>query len=83
MNKTFYAKITYTIDEEHPDMPYIKDWNKDKLFEFSDKYTFRESLFENDDELINYIKNDLRLVAGGGYNSQHIHNVFFDIKRSV
>ena len=27
-----------------------------------------------------HIKSDLRLVAGGGYNSEHIHNVKFKIE---
>ena len=32
------------------------------------------------EDAIAHIKSDLRLVAGGGYNSEHIHNVKFKIE---
>ena len=57
----YHGKITYTVDEKHPDIEYIDDYTKE--------------------EIESYIKRDLRLVAGGGYNSDHIHNVTFDIER--
>ena len=34
------------------------------------------------DMIIRYIKKDLKLVAGGGYDYKHIHNVKFKIVRA-
>lgn len=77
------AKIYYTMDKNHPDIKYIKDWTENKEFDFNDTYTFNDEIYENEDEemILNYIKRDLRLIAGGGYNSDHIHNVRFEIKK--
>lgn len=74
-----YGKISYTIDKEHPDIKYIKDWSENKIFAFEDVYTFNDCY--DFDDVENYIKNDLSLVAGGGYDSKHIHNVKFDISK--
>ena len=54
-----------------------KDWMEDKMLSFDDTYTFDDNYTQED--CINYIKRDLKLVAGGGYNSDHIHNVTFEI----
>ena len=75
----FFAKITFTVDANHPDIQYIKDWTEDKIFDFSDYYTFNNDWTE--EEAILHMKLDLKLVAGGGYNTEHIHNVEFEIKR--
>lgn len=79
----YNAKIYYTMDKDHPDFQYVKDWTEDKEFEFSDTYMFDDNIYSDEDEesVIAYIKRNLRLVAGGGYNSNHIHNVRFEIKR--
>lgn len=75
----YSGKIFYTIDEGHPDIKYVKDWTEDVVYDFDDEYTFSE---EWEEEIaIESIKNDLRLVAGGGYNTDHIHNVRFEINR--
>ena len=77
-----YAKITYTIDAGHPYIECIPDWKADKIFTFEDTYFFDERYgYTFNDDVKLYIKNDLRLVAGGGYNSKHIHNVTFEITR--
>jgi len=75
----YYGKINYTIDKEHPDIKYMKDWTEDKVLSFYDIYAFDDNYTQED--CINYIKRDLKLVAGGGYNSDHIHNVTFEIER--
>ena len=75
----FNGKITYTMDAEHPDKKYVEDWTKEKVFTFSDTYTFNSDYTE--EEAIIYIKHDLKLVAGGGYNTDHIHNVKFEIEK--
>lgn len=30
----YYGKINYTIDKEHPDIKYMKDWMEDKNVKF-------------------------------------------------
>lgn len=75
----YYGKIKCTIDKDHPDIKYVKDWTEDKVMEFSDEYTFDPDYTE--DDCVAYIKRDLKLVAGGGYNADHIHNVEFEIER--
>ena len=54
-------------------------FTKEKVFTFSDTYTFNSDYTE--EEVIIYIKHDLKLVAGGGYNTDHIHNVKFEIEK--
>ena len=76
----YYAKINFTIDKDHPDIQCVKDWTKLKRFEFEDTYTFDDRYGFTEDDCINYIKRDLKLVAGGGYNWDYIHNVTFEIK---
>ena len=72
-----HGKISYIVDTEHPDIKYIKDWSKNKVYTFEDTYTF-DNCYTFDDAK-SYIESDLRLIAGGGYNSKHIHNVKFEI----
>ena len=77
--KKNHGKITYTIDKTHPDIKCVEDYTEEKIFTFEDTYTFNGDYpMEN---IKAYIKNDLMLVAGGGYNTDHIHNVKFEIKR--
>lgn len=80
MKKSIRATIYYTVDSEHPDIQYIK--NPLEIQSFTDTYTFDTNYVGNvtRSEMENYAKNDLRLVAGGGYNSKHIHNVSFEFK---
>lgn len=77
----YIGKIYYTMDKDHPDIRCVKDWTEDKEYSFADTYVFDDELYKDEDieNIIAYIKKDLRLVAGGGYNSDHIHNVSFGI----
>ena len=68
-----------TMDNELTMLKYVEDWTKEKTFTFSDTYTFNSDYTE--EEAIIYIKHDLKLVAGGGYNTDHIHNVKFEIEK--
>lgn len=81
MKIKYNAKITYTIDKDHPDKKYVADWTEEKQFTFEDVYTFTMEDYTKEDR-INYMKRDLMLVAGGGYNTDHIHNVEFEIKQA-
>lgn len=76
----YYGKIMYTIDKEHPDIGYVENWRADKIFDFDDVYAFEDDSV-SDDYAIDCIKHDLMLVAGGGYNASHIHNVQFEIHK--
>ena len=80
----YYGKITYEIDENHPDVNNVAGgWHKGKVFEYEDTYEFDGRLYspEDHDIFVNFIKRDLKLVASGGYSSGHIHNVKFEIRR--
>lgn len=80
----YYGKITYEIDKNHPDVNCVDGgWCKGKVFEYEDTYGFDERLYSPEDHkmFVNFIKKDLKLVAGGGYNTEHIHNVKFYIYR--
>ena len=78
MKKSILATIYYTVDSEHPDIQYIK--NPSEIQSFTDVYRFDTDYLGNIDryDMENYAKNDLRLIAGGGYNTEHIHNVTFE-----
>lgn len=78
MKKSILATIYYTVDSEHPDIQYIK--NPSEIQSFTDVYRFDTDYLGDIDryDMENYAKNDLRLVAGGGYNTEHIHNVTFE-----
>ena len=79
INVWYYGKIKYTIDDKHPHIKYVKDWKEDKVFEHFDTFNFKD--YYSEDGVIAYIKRTLKLAAGGGDNSDHIHNVTFEIKR--
>lgn len=76
----YHGKISFTTDKDHPDVKYVEDWKEDKVLTIEDTYTFNGDYAE--ENIIAYIKNDLSLVAGGGYNTDHIHNVAFEIVKS-
>ena len=77
MGATIRGKIEYTIDKDHPDIKFVPDWTANKVFTYEDKYVFNDAYSE--DDMWNYIKTDLALVAGGGYNADHIHNIKYTI----
>lgn len=78
--KSIKATIFYTVDEDHPDYTCIKE--PEKVQSFTDIYTFDMDYLGDPSitALQSYCKRDLRLVAGGGYNSKHIHNVRFNFE---
>ena len=75
----YHGKISFTIDKKHPDIKYVPDWEEDKVLTIEDEYTFNDDYPK--ENIIAYIKNDLSLVAGGGYNADHIHNAVFEVKK--
>lgn len=81
MKRIYNAKISYTIDAGHPDIGSMpeKFW-KDKVFTYEDEYRMDPDRFFGFDHMMETIKEDLLLVAGGGYNHRHVHNVEFIIE---
>ena len=79
----FNAKITYKVDGNHPDIKDTQEkyWSE-KVFNYEDTYSFDVSLWTHE-EAVEYIKHDLQLVAGGGYNANHIYDVNFEIEEVV
>ena len=76
---TFHATLSYTVDEQHPDWQCLTDEQRYGVNTVDDIYTFDHLYFnaEEPSKMLNYAKRDLKLVAGGGYNDNHIHNVKF------
>ena len=61
---------------------FIKKYNtltpeQKQELKFKDIYKF--PIDYNNDYCIEMIKEDLKLIAGGGYNYKHIHNIKFEI----
>lgn len=71
------AKLTFTVTKDNPDFKYINDENK--ILEFEDTYTFEDTY--DIEDAIRYIKHDMLLVAGGGYSTQHVNVIEWDIER--
>lgn len=77
------ATIFYTVDGKHPDIKYIK--NPSEIQSFTDIYGFNLDYVGHDvtrADMENYCKRDLRLIAGGGYDTKHIHNVRFEFEEA-
>lgn len=73
------AKISYKVKPTHPDLGDMPEYLwKDKVFTYDDKYTFNEDWTEEDAKI--YIRHDLALVAGGGYNAKHIYDVEYEME---
>ena len=85
MNTIKYkATLQYKILPTHPDIKYVVGgWNPDKVYEYDDIYIFNREIidFEEFESLSNFMKHDLALVAGGGYNTDGIKIVDFTVKK--
>ena len=77
--KKFNATIKYKVKETHPDIQDMPEelW-RDKIFTYEDTYRFDPA--GEVDDMVDYMKSDLRLVAGGGYSTRHIYDVEFEIE---
>lgn len=71
---TISATITYTIDTGHPDIGCMTDWTPEKVYTYSDTYTFDTVFFPTISDMKHYIRRDLLMIAGGGYDARHVHN---------
>ena len=82
--RKFDAQIVYRMKSTHPDYDKLTtgNWFRERFLTYEDTYTFNDMHDGVSDEgLKEYIKRDLRLVAGGGYTDEHITDVSFLIKR--
>ena len=73
------AKISYKVKPTHPDICDMPEhlW-KGKVFTYEDRYRFNEDWDEEGAKA--YIRRDLALVAGGGYNTKHIYDVEYEME---
>lgn len=73
----YEGTIVYMITDNHPDRKYVKDIGT--TFTYSDTFIFDR---EFPREMVeDYIRRELALVAGGGYDTEHLYNVNVTIKR--
>ena len=75
--------IKYKVKNNHPDLKYIDEAERKNEFEYCDIYHIDTDRFWGKDAIDSYIKRDLALVAGGGYNTDTIKNVKFVITYGV
>lgn len=82
---TFKIKgvIKYKMKDNHPDLKYVPEDERGDVMEFCDIYTIDPDSFWCDDAIDSYIKHDLALVAGGGYDTDTITDVKFTLTRGV
>lgn len=74
------AKINYTIDTTHPDFSCVKDWEEGKVFSYEDTFHINPEWFYGMDDIVEFIHEELALVAGGGYSASHIHSVEYSLE---
>ena len=82
--KKITATIYYTVDRNHPDRKYMENQSTKIVRTYTNTYLFdiynpRSMMYgATKEQMESCMKSDLRLVAGGGYDSKHIHNVRFE-----
>ena len=64
--------IYYKVKNNHPDLDCIPEDDRDKTLEFCDTYNIDTDYFYGREDIERYIKHDLALVAGGGYDTDTI-----------
>lgn len=76
--KTIEGIIEYAMKANHPDKDYVVDgWVPGKIYGYADLYKINPDSFYSEDDMYEYIKKDLALVAGGGYRTDTIENVSY------
>lgn len=76
-----YGRIKFVCEKGHPE--YKKLENKFHVFEFEDIYTIDIDRFESWIEVENYLINDLKLVAGGGYSTDNVGLIEYEVKQAT
>jgi hypothetical protein len=83
LNK-FGERYRDIFKDKHLDKLYcLKDVSQITLEGYShlDTYNIDDGSFWSEDAMYAYIKHDLKLIAGGGYNTDHIYDVRFEFTR--
>lgn len=82
MTINYKGKIAYKMKPTHPNYNHVVGGYKPgTVITYSDEYRINPEFFSGKGSIIRHIKNDLMIVAGGGYNSHHIYDVEFTIER--
>lgn len=68
--KMFDAKIWFQIDKGHKDYALVPEKMRNSVLTYEDRYTFTDAL--SDSKIRQKIRKDLLLVAGGGYDWEHV-----------
>ena len=78
--RSFKATLKFKVDKNHPDIKCIK--NPDEPIKFSDTYRFNENYYNLNDieEMEARAHSDLSIVAGGGYDAEHIHEISWEFE---
>lgn len=78
---TIKAKLTYTIKPTHPDFQYLTEsWTPEKKFTDEDVWHINPDCFYGEEDIEGYIKENMLLTAGGGYDWNGIDNIEFEMK---
>lgn len=75
MKRTYHATIKWRCKANHPDTDDTKT-----RFTYSDDYFIDDDYFEDENAIKSYIRHDLALVAGGGYDTDTITDVAYSIR---
>lgn len=82
MTISYKGKIAYKMKPTHPDYNHVVGgYNPGDVLTHEDVYYIHPEYFNGEEGIIRHIKDDLMIVAGGGYNSRHIYDVEFTIER--
>lgn len=71
--------IKYKVKKNHPDLQYIDKDKRNDEFVFDDTYYIDTDCFDGIEDIVAYIKRDLALVAGGGYDTDTIKDVNYQL----
>ena len=75
------AKLTYTIKATHPDFQYLTEsWTPEKRFTDEETWHINPDYFYGEEDIEDYIKENMLLTAGGGYDWDGIDNIEFEMK---
>ena len=75
------AKLTYTIKPTHPNFQYLAEsWLPEKRFTDEDTYHINPDCFYGEEDIEDFIKENMLLTAGGGYDWKGIDNIEFEMK---
>lgn len=75
MKIKYQATVTGKAKANHPDC------SSNTELEYSDIYTIDTDYFYGGDDIYNYIKRDMLLVLGGGYDTSTVKNVKFNLNK--